>query len=474
MSKRSTKSSPIPALLVNLFTLLQAQRAVFSQDRTFRRGLGLFFAELLTFARHTVTQQLLALGVTDADWSAWYRLFSRERFDVSQARSGLLRATLPATSADQPYVIGVDGTLVPRSSLKFPGSSWLKALGTAKFKPGLRRAQRFLNLSWLTPLEEGFSRAIPLGWWPAFPAKAVTSSAPSCKEWEAGLAAIAWVRKELDEAGRGQQMVLTVVDGGFEKAVAFWPGLPKRVVLLGRTARNRVLFALPVYSGIGRPPFYGDPVRSPGEWLAEHSGWQKTDLKVRGHGRDTTYRVEGPFVRDQLPDQPVYLIVVKGMDRKVKGKRVRRDPVFYLVSAIQQAEAWVLPYPVEVLLTWAWQRWELEVEHREIKSGFGLGEKQCWNTRSAVVSVQWSAWVYGVLVLAGYQTWGLLGGPQRVERWWPGGKRWSFNTLWRAYRAAVWQIPDFQALWLGSGDNWGKKETWIAGLWNAVLGAARS
>ena len=474
MRKRSTKSTPIPALLVNLVALLHAQRNIFSQERTFHRGLGLFFAELLTFARHTVTQQLLALGLTDADWSAWYRLFSRERFDVAQARLGLFQATLPSTPIDPPYVIGVDGTLVPRSSLKFPGSSWLKALGTAKFKPGLRRAQRFLNLSWLTPLEEGFSRAIPLGGWPAFPDKAIASLADPCKEWEAGLTAITWVRQKLDEAGREPQRILALVDGSFEKAVAFWQGLPHRVVLLGRTARNRALYALPVYSGKGRPPFYGDPVRRPGEWLAERSGWQKIDLKVRGHSRDTTYRVEGPFVRDQLPPQPVFLIVVKGMDRQVKGKRVRRDPVFYLVSALQVAEAWVLPYPVEDLLTWAWQRWELEVQHREIKSGFGLGEKQCWTPRSAVVSVQWSAWVYGVLVLAGDQTWGLLGGPQRVERWWPGGNRWSFNTLWRAYRAAVWQIPDFQALWLGSGDTWGKKETWIPGLCNAVLGAARS
>ncbi|HSK83314.1 MAG TPA: hypothetical protein VK902_07890 [Rubrobacter sp.] len=37
---------------------------------------------------------------------------------------------------------------------------------------------------------------------------------------------------------------------------------------------------------------------------------------------------------------------------------------------------WVLPYPAHELLTWAWQRWEVEVCHREMKSGFGLGEAQ--------------------------------------------------------------------------------------------------
>lgn len=474
MRKRSTKSTAVPPLLQNLCQLLQSQRAVFHQERTFRRGLALFFAEILTFARHTVTQQLLALGLTDADWSAWYRLFSRERFEVAQAQRGLLQATLAHTPPSAPYTIGVDTTSVPRSSLKLPGTSWLTALGTAKFKPGLRRAQRFLNLSWLTPLEDGFSRAIPLGWWPAFPAKAVAALAQPCKEWAAGLAAIGWVRQELDAAGRQTQLVLVLADGGFERAVAFWQGLPQRVVVLARTARNRALYHLPQYGGHGRPPFYGEAAPHPREWLHERSGWQTAQLRVRGRDRETRYRVAGPYVRDGLPDQPLFLLVVRGIDRHVAGRRVKRDPVFYLVSALRSAEGWVLPYPAEALLRWAWQRWELEVQHREIKSGFGLGQKQCWNPRAAVVSVQWSAWVYGLLLLAGYRTWGLLGGPVRAERWWRGGNRWSFNTLWRAYRAALWHSPDFQALWLASGDNWGKKEGWITGMWNAALGAARS
>jgi hypothetical protein len=169
----------------------------------------------------------------------------------------------------------------------------------------------------------------------------------------------------------------------------------------------------------------------------------------------------------------VFLIVVKGMSRKVNGRKVIRKPAFYLVSAIQEQDEWLRPFSAEFLLAWAWQRWELEVEHRELKSGFGLGEKQCWNQNSAIVSVQWSAWVYAVLLLAGYRTWGLLQGPTCPARWWRGSPRWSFNTLWRAYRTAFWQTPDFRAVWTRTGDNWLKKGEWISGLWNSALGAAR-
>lgn len=468
------KDSTLPTLLQNLFELLQAHRGIFRQERTFLRALGLFLSELFVFARHTVTQELLALGLTDADWSAWYRLFSCKRFDVERANQCLFRETLKYVPASQIYVVGADSTQVPRSSWKMPGTGWLKALRTAAFKVGIHRAQRFLNLSWLTPLENGFSRAIPLRWLAAFTAKAVPAQEPAQKEWEAGLAGIRWVRQELDEAGRQSQLLLALVDGSFEKAVEFWKGLPERTVLLGRSARNRVLYGLPQYAGQGRPPLYGERQPQPADWLKVNKGLQTFHPMVRGRQREMRYRVEGPCLREGLPNQPVFLIVVRGMSRKVNGRQVQRKPAFYLVNAFRQQDTWVLPLPIEDLLTWAWQRWELEVAHRELKSGFGLGEKQCWTPRSAVTSVQWSAWVYGVLLLAGYRTWGLLHGPKGPALWWQGSQRWSFNTLCRSYRAALWNTPDFRAVWTASGDNWLKKGDWIAAAWNSVTAAARS
>jgi len=108
-----------------------------------------------------------------------------------------------------------------------------------------------------------------------------------------------------------------------------------------------------------------------------------------------------------------------------------------------------------------------------MKSGLGLGEKQYWNKRAAVVAVQWSAWVYAILLLAGYLTWGLCSGPPAPARWWPGAKRWSFNTLWRAYRSELWNKHEFRPLWTTTADNWWKKDTWLAALDNSIAAAAR-
>jgi len=464
-------------LLKNLFVLLEAHRPAFTQERVFLRALGLFLSEIFVFGRHTVTQGLLALGLTDADWSPWYRLFSLGRFVAEKAAAILLTSTLSHVPEGQPYVAGVDGVGVPRTGQKMPGTAWLPALFTAPFRRGLQRLQRFVDLAWLTPLEEGYSRAIPLLWLPAFTRKAIRRSSEAQKEWEVALEAARWLRTQLDAHGRKNQGVLLLVDGALERVVEFWRGLPKRLVVLGRTARNRVLYYLPDpgEKKRGRPREYGERAPSPGHWLRERKGWSDATLRVRGRDISVMYRVEGPFLREGLPNQPLFLLVVRGCDRKVgKGKkRVRRSPAFFVVSAIREGGEWQLPWPAEFLLTWAWQRWELEVEHREVKSGLGLGEKQCWNPRSAVTSVQWSAWVYGVLLLAGYRTWGLCRGPASPGRWWRGSRRWSLNTLLRGLRAAWWETAEFRAVWPGITTNWVKKEGEIASLWNAVAGTAR-
>lgn len=477
--KDTTKTTEMDPLLNAVVELLQAHRPAFRQERTFRRSIGLVFGELFSFARHTVTQGLLALGITDGDWSAFYRLFSQPRFDEEELANCLLAETLPHVPEKEAYVVGVDGTSIHRSSLKMPGTSWLKDSRFSAFRPGIHRAQRFLHGAWLTPIQAGFSRAIPLRFLPAFPPKAVPAEQPSQREWEAGLTFLKWVRTRLDAAGRRQQTILALADGGFD-VLDLWRGLPKRVVLVVRTARNRALFHLPEPDperGPGRPPSYGAPAKKPAEWL--HAGlrnWPKHTLKVRGKDIQMRYQVLGPFVRDGLPEIPVFLLVIKGM-HKLVGKKKKaykhKGPSFYLVSAVKRKEQWLLPFSIPFLLAWLWQRWELEVAHREMKSGLGIGEMQCWNTRSAIVSVQWSVWMYAVLLLAGYRTWGLLNGPATPARWWKGAKRWSLTTLWRAYRAALWGTAEFRACWVPSRNNWWEKDPWLDSLGNAVTAAAR-
>ena len=130
--------------------------------------------------------------------------------------------------------------------------------------------------------------------------------------------------------------------------------------------------------------------------------------------------------------------------------------------------------PPAQLLPWLWQRWELEAAHRNMKSILGLGEKQCWNASSTFVSVQWYAWVYGLLNMAGHLTWGLNCEHQPPGRWRKKAHRWSFNTLLRGFRSELWQTTEFQASCARTLGNWPKKEELLAHMHNSILGSARA
>lgn len=344
MSEHAATQLP---LLAALRCLLRAHRIAFHQERTFRRMQALIFGCLFSFARRTVIQALVALGLTEYDWSAFYRLFNEPRIDYETLTGCFLSEILDHMPANDPCVTVVDGVQVPRHSHKMPGTSWLKHPKTPPFMPGPHRAQRFLHLAaLLSQSEEGYSRALPLRWEPAFPKKAVLPEGlEPKKQWEAAPGSIRWLREQLDEAGRACQRLLVLGDGDFSVA-KLRALVPERTVLLTRCARNRALYELPgpEEKRRGRPRFYGPKGRKPHEWLHEQTGWRKADLQVRGRRISPRYRVEGPFVLERAPERPVFLIVVKGVERTSdKKRRVRREPAFWLVSAELDGEDWMIP-----------------------------------------------------------------------------------------------------------------------------------
>jgi len=247
-------------LLGCLLELLAAFRPAFRQERPYRRCVALVFGSVFAFARHTLSQALLALGVTEQDWSAWYRLFSVPRLDLDELNAALVRQTLSEIPATGPYVVAVDGVQVPRWSLKLPGTSWLKAPRTPKWKPGIHRAQRFFHLAALLPItQRGYSRALPLRWVPAFPPKAVPGRTPARTEGQAAGEELTWLRGRLDAAGRTTQDLLAVGDGSYDTA-DLWTALPPRTTLVARCAKNRALFRLPAPTSgprCGAPRTYG-------------------------------------------------------------------------------------------------------------------------------------------------------------------------------------------------------------------------
>ena len=460
------------ALLKELSELLEAHRKAFKQERTYQQVVMLALAELFVLARHTVTQLVMSLGQTEADWSRWYRVWSQRRFVYDRVSEVLFAQTLTHVRPDGLYVVGMDGTQTPRSSRKLEGSGWLRNPRAPHFQTGLHAAQRWFNGSWLLPAEAGWSRAVPIRWMPAFTVKSRPTAHEPKTECEAGVDFLVWVREHMTHHQRSEQPVLALGDGSFD-SLTLWQRLPPGVILLARSAKNRVLYQLPTprASGRGRKRLYGERAPTAQALWSQRRGWRKLTLEVRNQTRHLQVKVYGPFLRRSAPNCPLMLILVRGKD----NAKTRREPLPFLVNARQASDgAWQLPLPLDVLLFWAWQRWELEVCHRELKSSFGLGNKQCFNPGSAVTSVQWSAWVYALLLLAGYRTFGLTRAGPVPTAWWRGSPRWSLNTLWRAYRTAFWQTSEFRPLTSPIPHDWAEIPLFLPALRNAVLAAARS
>lgn len=462
-------------LLKNLFHLIEEQHEITTQQRIRERVELLILAELFTFGRHTITQLLMTLGLTEQDWSAWYRLLSEERFNYEAASAGLFVESLRYVGEDDVYVVAGDATQTPRSSQKMEGTGWLRNMRTPPFMVGIHAAQRWFNGSWLIPQENGYSRAVPLRWMPAFTEKSEPQTVEPLKEWQACVQFLEWLQQQLCVSQRPHQPILFVGDGHYDN-LKLWKQLPKGVTMLARSARNRALYHLPDKTMHGNRK-YGERARQPQTiWQDKKTRWQQVNIDVRGKTRHLEVHVSGPFLRKGAAECPLMLIVVRGKQRKNKhGRLYRRQPLPFVVNAMQDAHGnWVLPLPLATLLFWAWQRWEVEVAHRELKTTFGLGHKQCFNPKAAVLSVQWSAWVYALLLLAGYRTFGLARAPDVPTRWWRGSARWSLATLLRAFRAAFWGQHDFRPLFAPTPHDWVGKQAYLTALKNSIYAAMRS
>ncbi|ABY36093.1 MAG: hypothetical protein KatS3mg056_0076 [Chloroflexus sp.] len=138
-----TPTAMVPVVLATLMQIIAAHRPACRQERTFRRAVALLVGELVAFARHTVTQVLLALGKPDTDGTACSRLVSRSRFDEATLTAGLVRETLKRSSNYDPAVVGIDSTQTPRRRLTLPGTRWVHARRTWGWIRGPTRPERW-------------------------------------------------------------------------------------------------------------------------------------------------------------------------------------------------------------------------------------------------------------------------------------------------------------------------------------------
>ncbi|MCS7032238.1 MAG: transposase, partial [Gloeomargarita sp. SKYG116] len=227
----------------HLLHLLTQLLAHYRRPEPAHTTFALALAELLQPARHTIAQLWSLLGFCTFPARA-YRLFQRY-FDPDRAFRLLFEQMLSSLPADEPLLLVLDSTQVPRTGKRMPGVGLLRAGNTVPFAKGLHKAQRWVGAFTLTPAEYGYRRAIVVSWEPAFPAR--TTPAPEgaqASEVQRGLELVHRVRAWMDACGRSEQPLVVLGDGAYS-AQAFVQGLPARTWAIVRVRADARLCALP-------------------------------------------------------------------------------------------------------------------------------------------------------------------------------------------------------------------------------------
>jgi hypothetical protein len=401
-------------LLTHLVQVLrQRWCGVFPQERTFLRAAALLLGLLTTYGRRTVSRALCAEGRAQVDWAADYRAFSRSPWKASELFLGVLATALPHVPETGFITALMDDTSLRKRSRVIKAARWLRDALSPPFHVNLKYGLRCLHLALALPLSKHGhgARAISIDFELAPSAKkpgrkaTATEVAAYLSVKDAmslpmkGVQALTRLRAGLDSLGASTRQLLAVVDGGYTNQRVL-RNLPDRVDLLGRTRKDIVLFT-PAQPGGRR--IYGDRLPTPDEIRVDPSRpYQSVTCHYGGDWRTVRYKeLSNVLWRRGCGRRLLRLLVIAPTPYQGPGRAGRilyRDPAFLVTTDLTS--------PAQALIQAYLDRWQIEVLHRDLKSGLGLGQAQVWSDES--VSRLHSAVVaaFAMLTLAALETFG--------------------------------------------------------------------
>ena len=295
-------------------------------------------------------------------------------------------------------------------------------------------------------------RSIPIRFHhaPAVP-KPKSSAAP--EEWKAfrarrrldnlstrGVALLKELRQDLDRHQAADRLLIVSVDGSYTNQTVLRSPL-ERTTLIGRIRKDAKLYYPPVPTTTkpkNRPPSYGPLAPTP-EQLRQDDRVPWREAQAFAAGKVHTFRIKtlGPVLWPKAgPGKPLGAMVIAPLGYRLRqgGKLLYRQPA-YLISDDPAL-------PVQTFLQYYLWHWGIEVNHRDEKQIFGVGEAQVRSPRSADRHPGFAVAAYAMLLLAGVQTFGLTTRePISIRpKWRPGaeGTQPSTQDLLQRLRSEVW------------------------------------
>jgi hypothetical protein len=441
------------SLLSEFLAIVQGWRGVFPQQRTFERGARQALGSLICLGRRCLTRIIWTNGGQNRSWSAEYFLHSRCQWEPQQLFQPILKRALPY--CPQRLVgVAIDDTRLRKTGRAIPQAFYQRDPMSPPFHLNLMLGLRFLQASLLVPLHRNApvgTRALPIRFQEVSrikrPGKKATEQMrqqyrDAVKQKNLSRSFVDMgkqLRQELDQAGARDKILVLTGDGSFCNRTCFGE-IPERSVLLVRARRDaRLCFRAAENSR----RFYAAVKFTPEQIRKDESrAFKTTRIFYGGKRRKIRYKeVNGVYWQRGAGQRPLRLIVIAPTPyRKSKSRKIYyRDPAYLFTTDLHSS--------LKQLLQIYFDRWQIEVNHREEKDTLGVGQAQLWNVTSVPKQPVLAVAAYSALLLASLQAFGAERGKAyaSLPRWRRNARRPSALDLTTLLRKEMTQLPHLLA-----------------------------
>lgn len=369
-------------MLEVIIAMMFGWERVFRQKRTAYRAMRQALSLVCVLGRRTIARSYEARG-EQGDWSSEYKLHSRSEWKEAELFESLWGQVLWNWNWTGKFIaIGCDDTRLRKTGKKIKTAQWGRDPLSPPFQVNLVYGLRYLHAALLLPVHQKYgvsARALPVCFEEAPPVKKPGKKATEAeqkvyreekKKKNLSVQAVEMfkrLREQVDKLGGKDKLIVWVLDGSFCNRTIFQADLA-RAVLLARTRKDAKL-CLPATEGRSR---YGKEKFTPESVLKDSTiAWQSAEVFHGGKWREVFYKeVNDVLWQRGAGQKPLRLFVVKPTPyRKTKKSRLLyREPAFLLTTDRD--------IPAVELLQAYFDRWQMEVAHKEMKSDLGLGQAQ--------------------------------------------------------------------------------------------------
>jgi len=400
------------SLLAAFLAIVQDWRSVFPQQRTFERGVRQALGSLICLGRRCLSRIIWTNGGQNRSWSAEYFLHSRCQWEPQELFRPILQRAL-AYCPRRLVGVAIDDTRLRKTGRAIPQAFYQRDPMSPPFHLNLMLGLRFLQASLLVPLHRNApvgTRALPIRFQEVSrikrPGKKATEEMrkqyrEAVKQKNLSRSFVDMgkqLRQELDQAGGRDKVLVLTGDGSFCNRTCFGE-IPERSVLLVRARRDaRLCFRAAENSR----RFYAVGKFTPEQIRKDESRvFKTTKVFYGGKRRKIRYKdVNGVYWQRGAGQRPLRLIVIAPTPyrKRKSGKVYYRDPAYLLTTDLCS--------PLKQLLQIYFDRWQIEVNHREEKDTLGVGQAQLWNVTSVPKQPVLAVASYSALLLASLQAFG--------------------------------------------------------------------